>query len=126
MNQARSEAKDELHAYVARQAIFDRRLNVVGYELLYRDSEENRARFDNVTQASASTMLNAFVELGLDTLVGNVPAYVNMSADFLLGEYPIPLPPDRCVLEVLEDIPVTPALIAGLKDLRARGYKIAL
>jgi EAL and modified HD-GYP domain-containing signal transduction protein len=116
----------ELHAYVGRQAIFDRRLNVVGYELLYRDSEENRARFDNVTQASASTMLNAFVELGLDNLVGKVPAYVNMPADFLLGHYPIPLPPERTVIEVLEDVPVTPALIESLHQLRQRGYKIAL
>ena len=118
--------KGELHAYVGRQAIFDRRLDVVGYELLYRDSEENRARFDDVTQASAQTMLNAFVEIGLDALVGKVPAYVNMSADFLLGNYPIPLPPERTVLEVLENIPVTPALIEALKGLRARGFKIAL
>jgi EAL and modified HD-GYP domain-containing signal transduction protein len=118
--------KTTLHAYVGRQAIFDRRLDVVGYELLYRDSEENRARFDDVTQASAQTMLNAFVEIGLDNLVGGVPAYVNMAADFLLGTYPIPLPPERTVIEVLEDIPVTPALIDGLRGLRARGFKIAL
>lgn len=116
----------ELYAYVGRQAIFDRRLSVVGYELLYRDSEENRARFNDVTQASASTMLNAFVEIGLDNLVGGVPAYVNLPAGFLLGHYPIPLPPERTVIEVLEDVPVTPELIASLRDLRARGFKIAL
>jgi len=116
----------ELHAYVGRQAIFDRRLDVVGYELLYRDSEENRARFNDVTQASAQTMLNAFLEMGLDNLVGKVPAYVNMAADFLLGNYPIPLPPERTVIEVLENIPVTPALIEALQGLRAQGYKIAL
>jgi EAL and modified HD-GYP domain-containing signal transduction protein len=118
--------KPELHAYIGRQAIFDRRLNVVGYELLYRDSDENRAQFDDVTQASAATILNAFVELGLDNLVGNVPAFVNLSAEFLLGEIPIPLPPERTVIEVLEDIPVTPELIDSLRGLRARGYKIAL
>jgi EAL and modified HD-GYP domain-containing signal transduction protein len=118
--------RSELHAYVGRQAIFDRRLNVVGYELLYRDSDENRARFDDVTQASASTMLNAFVEFGIDNLCGDVPAYVNLSAEFLLGDIPIPLPPERTVIEVLEDIPVTPALIQGLHDLRARGFRIAL
>lgn len=116
----------ELHAYVGRQAIFDRRLSVVGYELLYRDSEENRARFDDVNQASATTMLNAFVEIGLDSLIGSVPAYVNVPADFLLGNYPIPLPPERTVLEVLEDVPVTPALITSIKELRTRGFKIAL
>lgn len=116
----------ELHAYVGRQAIFDRRLSVVGYELLYRDSEENRARFDDVNQASATTMLNAFVEIGLDSLIGSVPAYVNVPADFLLGNYPIPLPPERTVLEVFEDVPVTPALITSIKELRTRGFKIAL
>lgn len=119
-------AHQELHAYVGRQAIFDRRLTVIGYELLYRDSEDNRARFDDVARASATTMLNAFVEIGLDNLVGNLPAFVNMSAEFLLGDYPIPLPPERTVLEVLEDIPITPALIAGLHALRGRGFRIAL
>jgi EAL and modified HD-GYP domain-containing signal transduction protein len=116
----------ELNAYIGRQAIFDRRLSVVGYELLYRDSEDNRAKFSDVNQASAASMFNAFVELGLDNLVGNVPAYVNVPADFVLGNYPIPLPPERTVLEVLENVPVTPALITALRDLRARGYKIAL
>src|SRR5215470_6973596 len=86
-------AVPQLNAYIGRQAIFDRRLNVVGYELLYRDSEENRARFDDVTKASATTMVNAFIEIGLDDLIGNVPAFVNLSAEFLLGDYPIPLPP---------------------------------
>ena len=118
--------KGDLHAYVGRQAIFDRRLDVVGYELLYRDSMENRARFEDVNQASATTMLNAFVEIGLDSLVGKVPAYVNMPADFLLGHYPIPLPPERTVIEVLEDVPVTPELIESLRELRGRGFKIAL
>jgi c-di-GMP-related signal transduction protein len=116
----------DLQAYIGRQAIFDRRLNVVGYELLYRDSEENRARFDDVTKASATTMINAFLEIGLDTLVGSVPAFVNMSAEFLLGDYPIPLPPERTVIEVLEDIPVTPALVTSLRELRQRGFRIAL
>src|SRR5450432_3439658 len=96
----------ELHAYVGRQAIFDRALRVVAYELLYRNSEENRARFSDSSQASAATMLNAFVEIGLDALVGTLPVYVNLPADFLLGIHPIPLPPDRTVIEVLEDVPV--------------------
>lgn len=115
-----------LHAYVGRQAIFDRDLRVVAYELLYRNSEENRARFTHADQATAATMLNAFVELGLDQLVGELPVYVNLPASFLLGEYPIPLPPERTVLEVLEDVPVTPALLVALREFRARGFTIAL
>lgn len=117
---------EPLHAYVGRQALFDRRLQVVGYELLYRNSDENRARFSDADKATAETMLNAFVELGLDTLAPGLPVWVNLPEAFLLGKYPIPLPPDRTVLEVLEDVPVTPELIAALEQFRAEGFKIAL
>ena len=119
-------SEEPLYAYVGRQAIFDRRLGVVAYELLYRDSEENRARFSDANEATAATMLNALVELGLDHLVGDLPIYINLPADFLLGRHPIPLPPDRTYIEVLEDVPVTPEVLGGLRALRRRGFKIAL
>ncbi len=115
-----------IDAFVGRQAIFDRRLEVVGYELLFRNSMENRARFDNPNQATATTMLNAFIEIGLDTLVGSVPVWVNLPADFLLGRYQVPLPPERTVIEVLEDVPVTPQLLEAIEGFRAEGFKIAL
>jgi len=118
---------EPLHAYVGRQAVFDRNLKVVGYELLYRNSEENRARFDDPDQATAATMLNAFVELGLEKLVGGeLPVYINLPESFLLGRYPIPLPPERTIIEVLEDVPVTPELLDAVRLFRAHGFKIAL
>ena len=116
----------QLNAFVGRQAIFDRKNVVVGYELLFRNSTENRARFDDPNQATAATMLNAFVELGLDQLAGTLPVWVNLPEDFLLGDYPIPLPPERTVIEVLEDVRVTPALLKQLRSFRARGFAIAL
>jgi EAL and modified HD-GYP domain-containing signal transduction protein len=117
---------EPLYAYVGRQAIFDRELGVVAYELLYRDSEENRAQFSDANEATATTMLHAFVELGLDHLVGELPIYINLPADFLLGRYPIPLPPERTYIEVLEDVPVTPSVLDALHAFRRRGFKIAL
>ena len=113
-------------AYVGRQAVFDRRRQTVGYELLFRNSDENRARFSDADQATATTMLNALVELGLDTLAGTLPVYVNLPERFLLGGYPIPLPPERTVIEVLEDVPVTPELLASIRSLKALGFTIAL
>jgi EAL and modified HD-GYP domain-containing signal transduction protein len=55
-----------------------------------------------------------------------VPVWVNLPADFLLGRYPIPLPPERTVIEVLEDVEVTTQLIDSLEGFRADGFKIAL
>ena len=117
---------EPLYAYVGRQAIFDRQLAVVAYELLYRDSEENRAQFSDPNAATATTMLNAFVELGIDHLVGELPIYVNLPTDFLLGRYPFPLPPQRTYIEVLEDVPVTPALLDAVAAFRRRGFRIVL
>jgi EAL and modified HD-GYP domain-containing signal transduction protein len=119
---------ESLYAYVGRQAIFDRQLDIVAYELLYRDSEENRARFSDANEATAATMLNAFVELGLEHLAGELPIYINLPADFLLGRYPIPipLPPGRTYIEVLEDVPVTPAVLDALRAFRQRGFRVAL
>ncbi len=117
---------EPLHAFVGRQAIFDRELRVVGYELLYRNSEENRARFVDANAATAATMVNAYLEHGLDQLVGAVPVWVNLPASFLVGALPLPLPPERTVIEVLEDVPVTPALIDALRGFRQRGFRIAL
>jgi EAL and modified HD-GYP domain-containing signal transduction protein len=117
---------EPLYAYVGRQAIFDRQLAVVAYELLYRDSEENHARFSDANAATAATVLNAFVEMGLEQLVGELPIYVNLPADFLLGRYPLPLPPERTYIEVLEDVQVTPAVLDALVAFRRRGFRIAL
>lgn len=113
-------------AFVGRQAIFDRALRVRAYELLYRDSFENHARFTDATQAAAATLVNAFIEIGLDSLVGDLPVYANLTADFLLGNYALPFGPERLILEVLESVPVTPELVRALRALRASGYRIAL
>jgi len=117
---------EPLYAYVGRQAIFDRQLDVVAWELLYRDSEENRASFSDANEATAATLLNAFVELGLDHLVGDLPIYINLPLDFLLGRYPLPLPPDRTYIEVLEDVPAIPEVLSALRAFRRRGFRIAL
>jgi c-di-GMP phosphodiesterase len=116
----------DLHAYVGRQAIFDRAGKHVGYELLYRDSMENRARFSDVEAASATTMINAYLEHGLDKLAGDLPVWVNLPTAFLTGDLPILLPPEHTILEVLEDVKVTPRVLAGLARLRSEGYRIAL
>lgn len=116
----------DVHAYVGRQAILDRSSCVVGYELLYRDSFENRARFSSVEAASANTMINACLSLGLDELAGALPVWVNVPDSLLLGELPVILPPERTILEVLESVDVTPAMVGRLRALRARGFRIAL
>ncbi len=117
---------EDLHAFVGRQAIFDRDLKCVGYELLYRNSEENRARFSDPNQATAATIFNSLIEIGLDHIAGKLPVWVNLPEDFLLGKLPLHLPPERTVIEVLEDVPVTLPLLESIRSFKNQGYKVAL
>jgi EAL and modified HD-GYP domain-containing signal transduction protein len=112
---------------VGRQPIFDQNLDVVGYELLYRaDANDTHADFDDPDLATTQVVLNSFVEIGLDQVVGQYPAYINLTRNFFIGKFPIPFPPDRVVLEVLESVVADDEVLRALRRLSAQGYRIAL
>jgi EAL and modified HD-GYP domain-containing signal transduction protein len=113
--------------FVGRQPIFDAALEVQAYELLYRAGEHGHAGGGAVGDAAtAQVIVNSLLEIGLDTLVGKHVAFINMTRAFLTGEQPIPIPPERAVLEVLEDISIDADLVARVRELAERGYRIAL
>lgn len=112
--------------YVGRQPIYDRDLNVYAYELLYRGGEHNQADFPDGDTATSQVILNTFLDIGLNQIVGHHPAFINMTRNFLVGTSPLPLPPERVVLEILEDIDIDPELVAAISALAASGYRIAL
>jgi c-di-GMP phosphodiesterase len=112
---------------VARQPILDARLEVMGYELLYRTSKNlGAATADEGEQATSRVIANAFGELGLERLVGARPAFVNFTRDFLLTVRPLPLAPGRVVLELLEDQVLDEDLFGVLRELVAKGFALAL
>lgn len=114
--------------YIARQPILDSSGDTYGYELLFRSTDENSfdASVDGDT-ATAKVLINAIVESGLDSLVGNGMAFINCTNRFLENPELLELlPNNRCVLEVLESTEVTDELVAGVITLRDRGHVIAL
>jgi EAL and modified HD-GYP domain-containing signal transduction protein len=112
--------------FIARQPIFDRELIVTGYELLFRGANQNVAVISDHDEATSTVVINAFTEIGLDNVVGERRAWLNVSRDFLLGGYARALPRARVVLELLEDQQIDDALIESIEDHRAHGYEIAL
>lgn len=112
--------------FVARQPIFDRDLNIFGYELLARRANTAAAPAIDGDTATAEVILNTFTAIGFEELVGEHYAFLNMTRGFLLQQRPVTLPATRVVLEVLEDMPPDAALISALKGWAERGYTIAL
>ena len=97
------------------------------YELLFRGSADlNHCQETDGDKATSHTLLNAFVEIGLDRVTGGKPAFLNLTRNFFTEMPPIPFNPDSVVLEILEDIPVDDQLVAAVRTLHERGYRVAL
>ena len=112
--------------FVGRQPIYNSKLEVEAYELLFRSQHTDKAVIVDGEQATTQVIINAFFEIGLDRLTGNGLAFINLTRSFFLGDYPIPLPKERVVLEVLEDIDIDDEFIAAVQKLSDQGYTIAL
>jgi EAL and modified HD-GYP domain-containing signal transduction protein len=115
----------EATVYLGRQPIYGPNRDVRAYELLYRRAAgDTTARFRDADQASAEVMLKAFLEIGLPTVSPMQPVFINHTRH-LLAMDPI-LPPDRCVIEVLEDVAADPETLGALRRLKSLNYRIAL
>ena len=112
--------------FVGRQPIFDRQLEVVAYELLFRSGDVNWATISDGEYATSQVVHDAFMEIGLESLVGAKRAFINLTRDFILHDYTAVFPTDRVVLEVLEGIVVDAELIEAVRALSHQGYTIAL
>ncbi len=113
-------------AAVGRQPIFDRDLEVVGYELLFRAGDHQAANVVDGRAATSAVVFNALSEIGLQRLVGSRRAWINVSREFLLDGLATTVPPELVGLELLEDQLIDDELMRAVSDLRRRGYHIAL
>ena len=104
---------------VSRQPILDNVERIVGFELLTPPEAHPH-------EATAGVLSQAIADIGLLKLVGDRPAYVDVTREFLLLVSPLPLDPERVVLEIAADEHIDDELLAVLREIRAAGFKIAL
>lgn len=113
---------------VGRQPVFDASLGVIGYELLFRPLPEATTAQPTTLGGDAMTtaVFHSALSIGLDRLVGDKLIFCNADRGLLTGLVPIPLPPERTVVEVLESVRFDAEVDAGCRALRAAGYRLAL
>jgi EAL and modified HD-GYP domain-containing signal transduction protein len=112
--------------FLGRQPILDRDQRVVAYELLFRSANTASASISDDMQATASVMHHAFSEMGVQTVLGTQLGFINVSADMLLSDLVELLPREQVVLELLETIVVTEAVIERCRALKLLGFTLAL
>ena len=112
--------------FVARQPIFDSFGKLWAFELLFRTGLcENIAVIDDPDAATVLVASGGFLR-ATSGMPENVKIFINFTEELIFKRVPLALPPQNTVIEILENIPVTPELVERLKELKAEGYMIAL
>ncbi len=115
-----------MNAFVARQPIFDSDKKVFGYELLFRSGLDDFFSEIDGDKATSSVISDSYFNIGLETLTGGNPAFINFTRNTLLNEHALMLPKESLVVEVLETVEPDEEVIGAVRNLKENGYIIAL
>jgi len=112
--------------FVARQAILNRRQNVVAYELLFRDSDKNYFPEISDGQATARLIMENQLNLGTRHITSGKKALINIGPESLKLDLCAFLPCKDVVIELLETIEPTDDNYELCRDVFHSNYKLAL
>ena len=118
---------DAEQLFLGRQPILDREQRLYAYELLFRSgSQDNAATVTDGVAATATVIANAFAELGVEAALGNCRGFINVDQEFLFSDMLELLPRHVVVLEILETVRPTAAVVERCRALKAAGFMLAL
>jgi c-di-GMP-related signal transduction protein len=110
--------------FIARQPIFDEKLKLFAYELLFRANDKNV--FQPRPEASSTVIVDSLMLFDLQSLTGHAKAFINLDLSALQHGAARLLPPDRVIIEILETVAPTPEVVQLCKELCDSGYVLAL
>lgn len=115
-----------IERYLARQPIFDARLEVVAYELLFRSDLDNYCKAVDPDLASSTVISDSVLLFDLAQLTGGKGAFVNMSRGGLLADHARLLPKELATIEILETTELDDEVVDACRQLSGAGYRLAL
>lgn len=115
-----------MEVFIGRQPIFNLHEQVVAYELLYRSKNGNSFPMVDSDAATIDVLVNSFLSIGIEEVTKGKPCFVNFTDNLLKSTLIDYLNPAQVVIEILEDVPIDSLLVERVKELKLRGFKIAL
>lgn len=117
----------EEQVFIGRQPILDRQQRIIGYELLFRhDAQAATAEFSDDLSAGTRVLVNALAHMGVNRLLGDRLAFINVSSSLLHSGFLELLPAESVVLEIPESVEAAPEVLQRCRELRALGFRFAL
>ncbi len=110
------------HRFLGRQAIFDEKMRLYGYELLFRSGTDNAFSGDieDATNQSIDSCLSMIACSSAKNL------FINCTRNALVSMSVKLLPSRTVVLEILETVIADAELVRACKQLKRSGFRIAL
>jgi c-di-GMP-related signal transduction protein len=114
-----------------RQSIYDENLNVVAYELLFRQNNYDCADIgksadtDHSMITSTKVLMHSIIDIGLETIANQLPLHIKITPKFLENlelidlKYPI-------VLDIILDQEVSPGFLEKIVELKNISYKFSI
>lgn len=113
-------------SFIARQPIFNRKNEVIAYELLYRNGEGNFCGNVDGDSATKAVISNSIYSLNFKDITNGKKAFINFTETLILDNIATIVSKDDIVVELLETIKPTKAVIEACKELKRQGYILAL
>ena len=112
--------------FLGRQPILDSRQEIIGYELLFRDTAKNRSEYASQNLASMSVIASAMGGFGFRELLGDKLGFINVTEEVLLSDMVEVLPKEQTILELLESATLNEVVQNRAGELKTKGFRIAL
>ncbi|MBB3224531.1 EAL and HDOD domain-containing protein [Pseudoduganella umbonata] len=112
--------------YLGRQPILDRSGALFGYELLFRNGPVGPAQIDTSELSATAAVIAHASQLGVEKVIGDGLGFVNVDEHALNSDIFGFLPREKIVLEIVETLEPTPAVLARMADLASHGFQFAL
>jgi len=111
---------------LASQGIYDRKRELYGTELLFRNDSGSTAWDVGEGRATSEVLVNHCSSITDEVEHFNRPTFINVSADFLLSEAFLPVDPKYIFVELVERIQVTGAFVKAVRAWKQKGFRFAL
>lgn len=115
-----------MDVFVARQPIFDIERKIYAYELLFRSGESNGFPDIDGETATTSLLSSSFFTVGIEKIGAGKLVFINFTEELLLSGTPQLFPPDKMMVEILEDVSPGPEIVVACQSLKDKGYSLAL
>lgn len=114
-----------MQAYIVRQPILDKKQNVLGYEILYKEKINDKQ--GKSTDIKAASAIESFLtQLDSDKFLAGKIAFMNFTPNLLLKNIPKIFSPQKLVIQIDDDTIVNPSAQSQVYEYKKKGYSVAI